>query len=48
MTIEIPGRVFVKRTKKAVFLELRKKHLAVGHAVRRYTYVHFPDPSKVV
>jgi hypothetical protein len=42
--LKAPGESLVKRTKKAVFLELRKKYLAVGHAVRRYTYVHFFDP----
>ena len=42
--LKAAGRVLVKRTKKAVFLELRKKHLAMGHAMRRYTHIHFFDP----
>ena len=35
-------------TKKAVFLELRQKQLAMGHIMRRYSDFHLFDPKKLV
>jgi hypothetical protein len=46
--LNVPGEPLVKRIKKVVLLELRKKHLAMGHAVRRNTDIHFFDPSEMV
>ena len=33
---------------KAIFLELRKKQLAVGHIVRRHSDFHLFDSKKLV
>ena len=35
-------------TKKAIFLELRQKQLAMGHIVRSYSDFHLFDPKKLV
>ena len=40
---KVLGSQFVERAKKAVFLELRQKHLAMGCSVRRYSNFHLSD-----
>jgi hypothetical protein len=42
--LNVPGESIVKRIKKVLLLELRKEHLAMGHAMRRNTDIHFFDP----
>jgi hypothetical protein len=39
---------FVERLKKVVFLELRQKHMAMGHSVRCYINFHLFDTQKLV
>jgi len=48
LELTVPGESIVDRIKKVVLLELRKEHLAVGHAVRRNTDIHFFDSEKLV
>ena len=40
--------LFVVSTAKAVFLELRQEHLAMGCAVRRHINFHLFDTKKLV
>ena len=42
LAVERP-RGFVERPTKAVFLELREKHLAMGCFVRRHSDFHLSD-----
>ena len=42
------GSHFVERAAKAVFLELRQKHLAMGRIVRCYSNFHLSDAQKLV